>query len=319
MIIDTRHAATPPPYNYGSTTGTKNNAEKFIVAPSPPQPPPPPPEKYNNHASLIIAHLSQLSMRLSSLRYWSSTAAQVPSSKPRSKDNKNRPQPFLHSAAFKSVTAWLADDQCSAIMSAHHVPLDMSNPYPCPETHQGDHSAILRDIFCASHRLLEILRLLQTNSSIVQPLASMSRSTTSPNINNNSSNHMTPIIRHLVMACNALLLETYGAILTVLHYDVQQYHPNTNAPTSNTLSLTTALGNVRLVLVVQLCSYLIERQHRAVDQCFGTAAPEGRPLPTPPGLASFQGLDAGDGEALRQLKDLVQKQLDKLEEVLRNS
>lgn len=268
-------------------------------------------DKYNNYASLIItAHLSQLSMRLSSLRYSSCTLAQAAESSSGLLPNQRR-VPLFQSAAFESVAAWVAHDQCSAIMNAYpsvHLPTEMTNHYPTPG-HEGKSQScqsILRDVFSSSHRLLDILRHLQVNNLVEQ----FSSTTTSAQTHTKSQQpgHSTiSIIRHLVMACDALLLEIYAAVLIALQHD---------AYPGDSLNNTTALGDVRLVLVVQLCSYLIERQQQAVDQCFGPRIAQETDLSSslPPGPVD---LDAADREALSELRRQVQQRLLHLRQTLR--
>ena len=92
---------------------------------------------------------------------------------------------------------------------------------------------------------------------------------------------------------------------------------------------TTALGNVRLVLAVQLCSYLMDRQQQAVDLCLAPQTPLG-PLsvngtyPRKSDLSSSQQpvlpgpvLDTADREVLGDLKDQVQQKLAHLRQTLR--
>jgi hypothetical protein len=129
------------------------------------------------------------------------------------------------------------------------------------------------------------------------------------------------IIRHLVIACEALLLDIYVAILITLQHDA---HPGD--PTN-----TTALGDVRLVLVVQLCAYLIERQHQAVDVWLAPQSPKGPPSingqssPKPDISSSNQSgpsgpvLDTADREILSDLKNQVQLRLAHLRQTLRCS
>ena len=126
------------------------------------------------------------------------------------------------------------------------------------------------------------------------------------------------IIRHRVMACEALLLEIYMAILNALQHDA--FHGDSMN--------TTALGDIRLVLVVQLCSYLIERQQQAVDLCLAPQNPlsplsesgifpsrldhSGPQKPVPPGPV----MDEADREALSGITYQVQQRLAHLRQTL---
>lgn len=236
----------------------------------------------DKHASIVIAQLSQLSVQLSSLRSSSYTLAQAADLSSGRLPN-DRHFPLIDSTAFESVATWLAHEQSSANMNAHgsvHIPVDIPNPYPNsgPQLKPQSGPNILRDVFAASHRLMEILRHLQADD----------------------------IIRHLVMACEALLLEIYAAILTALQLEA---YPGDSMN-------ATALGNVRLVVVVQLCAYLIERQHQAVDQCLAPATPQNNNLRSslPPG--AFH-LGMADRESLNDVKNQVQQKLAHLRQMLR--
>lgn len=252
-------------------------------------------EKQDNFASLVTAHLSQLSMRLSSLRYLSHTLAQAAeSSSGRQPDHRRIP--LFQSTAFESVAAWLADDQCSAIMNAYpstHLAPEATEPYPSPGSPPKPQSCqgLLRDVFSSSHRLMEILRHLQS-SNLAEPTVTGMPSTPTRGGSYQHSPGTLAIIRHLVMACDGLLLEIYAAVLAVLQHD---------AYPGSLINNMTALGDVRLVLVVQLCSYLIERQQQAVDQCFAPHAAQ---------------LNVGGKEALCDAREQLQQRLIKLRQTL---
>ena len=304
-------------------------------------------EKNMNYPCLVIAQLSQLSTRLSSLRYSSYILANAAESSSCCLPS-GRQKPLIDAAAFETVAAWLAHGHDSPNMNVHpsvHTPAQSQGPYPSPAPvtkSRGGHG-ILHDVFSASHRLLEILRHLQvrditepfnssTAPSAFPPSAAPSgqssvylrlikgpwSSAPSSGSQQHSYNTM-QIIRHLVVACEALLLEIYMAVLTALQHDVLH----------GTSMNTTALGDVRLVLVVQLCSYLIERQQQAVDLSLAPQSPlspvsvsgtfppkldlSGSQKPIPPGPV----MDAADREVLSDLKDQVQQRLAHLRQTLR--
>ncbi|KAL8944158.1 MAG: hypothetical protein Q9211_000691, partial [Gyalolechia sp. 1 TL-2023] len=71
------------------------------------------------------------------------------------------------------------------------------------------------------------------------------------------------VIRHLVHACYTLLLDIYIALLTALQYDAERW--SSSCRPAAAVSSTAALADIALVLTVQLCSYLIKRQHQAMD------------------------------------------------------
>ncbi len=242
-------------------------------------------DMYMNWPSLVIAQLSQLSTYLSSLRYSSYTLAEAAESSSAHPPN-GQATPLIHAAALESVATWLAHGQGSANMNTQpsdNGPTKRQDPYPSstPETKPKSSSGILHDVFSASHRLLEILSYLQVRTNVESYNSSTTTSPSTPSTVSSSQNSIYPglakgpwpsapssgsrqscnntmeIIRHLVMACETLLLEIYMAVFMALQHDA--YH----GACMNTM----ALGNVKLVLVVQLCSYLMERQHQAVDMC----------------------------------------------------
>jgi hypothetical protein len=236
------------------------------------------PEK---NASAVIGQLSQLSVHLASLRSSSHTLEEAAESALR-KGSIDAQLSLIDSAAFESVAAWLAHEESSAYTesrrSVHFLP---ENPVPwpnnVPQIPATNDSSILKDVFSASHRLMEIVRHLQADD----------------------------ITRHLVMACEALLLETYASLLTVLQHEV---HPNS--------STSAALGNMRLVLVVQLCAYLIERQHQAVEQCLSPVNVQKHNIPTSLLGSGSTPLGGADRECLKGLKAQVQQKLTRLRQLL---
>lgn len=299
-------------------------------------------DKCMSWPSLVIAQLSQLSTRLSSLRYSSYTLAKAAELSSCRLPN-GRQTPLIDTAAFDSVAAWLAYGHDSAHTNANpslHAPAECGGhcPNPALETKATDGHGILHDVFSASDRLLETLRDLQAKNTVESFNSSAATSATTPSAapsgqssvylgltkgpwsgSQQHCNNTRQIIRHLVMACGTLLLEIYMAVLIALQHDA--YHG---------ISVnTTALGDVRLVLVVQLCSYFIDRQQQAVDLCLAPQTPlsplsvngrfpqksdlSGSQQPNLPGLV----LNTADIEVLSDLKSQVQQKLAHLRQTLR--
>lgn len=104
------------------------------------------------------------------------------------------------------------------------------------------------------------------------------------------------VVRHLVIACHTMLLEIFATVLTALQQDADLRYNNTNTSNTNILpsnfNTTTPpstfspnlpsgaglgeggdtpppLADIRLVMVVQVCSYLVERQVWAVGLFLG--------------------------------------------------
>ena len=121
----------------------------------------------------------------------------------------------------------------------------------------------------------------------------------------------------MLIACNTILLDIYVAVLTLLECDT-----HARAQTDN----TAALGDIRLVSVVQLCSYLIKRQHRAMDLYLGASATIAVPASSQHQKRSgsvdsaacnaLVTLDTATSMAMGDLKMEVQERLGRLQQTL---
>ncbi|KAH6974605.1 hypothetical protein BKA56DRAFT_96291 [Ilyonectria sp. MPI-CAGE-AT-0026] len=260
--------------------GVKNNGVQMVqmdVSPA----------SQKSSPSLAITQLSQLSMSLSSLRSVSYLLAKIAESP------SGRQLPLTNPASFDSVAAWLSHceiyERYPAGVSGNAT-ADIADPMcPSPDIKaQTGSIGALRDVFSASHRLLEILRHLKAGNV---PEESSHQEAAEEGQQGHSA---VSIIRHLVLACDALLLEIYSAIVMALQHDAG-LGESTN-PGSSTI-----LGDVRLVLVAQLCSYMVQRQHQAVDQYLGPA--------------NTQNVE---GDALGELRLQVQQRLVQLHQMLRS-
>lgn len=192
-------------------------------------------------SNVVITQLSQLSMRLASLRVSSCELSALVSSPYIPGDSYIKEQAWhvqlLDDAAFEGVTSWLAGNPV-----AFPTP---SGPTPGLDSRGG----ILSQVFSASHHLLEILHSLQLNVPPFSP-------STPPSSSQQRSSGA--IIRHLVIACYTSLLSIYRAVLVALGHG--SHHTSQQAAMRSS-----PLGQIRLVSVVQLCSYLIRLQRHAVD------------------------------------------------------
>ncbi|MCJ1476796.1 hypothetical protein MMC13_005465 [Lambiella insularis] len=111
--------------------------------------------------------------------------------------------------------------------------------------------------------------------------------------------HFDMVVHHLVLACHTLLLNTYGTLLAALQHDADLQRESLlpgaggNADKEQGEADAATLSDMRLVLVVQLSSYFVDRLHQAVDayvpfynQC-GREQLRGMPSPfSPPSLSS---------------------------------
>jgi hypothetical protein len=223
----------------------------------------------SKNPSVVISQLSQLSGQLSTLRASSHSLAHGADSTVGQGPHDGHAL-LLDSAAFESVVAWLTHVESPNLGRLIHSPIDVSTPWP----DAGTQFYILRDVFAASQRLMEILRHVQADD----------------------------IMRHLIMACEALLLEIYVAILAALEHEA--------CPVD--LVNSTALGNVRLVLIVQLCAYVIERQHQVVGQCLAQNQNVSNMS-----SSGYFAQHVTDRESLKSLKMQVQQRLTRLRKMLR--
>ncbi|KAF1952104.1 hypothetical protein CC80DRAFT_552858 [Byssothecium circinans] len=104
-------------------------------------------------------------------------------------------------------------------------------------------------------------------------------------------------IRHLVMVCNTLILEVYLAILLALQHDAYL-----------SIRENKIMKSVRMVLVVQLCSHLIDHQCQALDLYLAT--------PHPP-ISINESYVNVDRNVLNNLKRQIQERLHQLRQMLR--
>lgn len=278
-----------------------------------------------------IAQLSQLSLRLASLHRSSYALVSTAGSSFRQLDGR---KPLLDDAAFESITSWLARGSAN---TSPLIPVDPEGhgTSPAPETRGKD--GILHDVFSASQHLLEILRLLQTSSGNTTPATSVvpslgpSTATSTPiagafdDSNSYFGQAQGPsasapgsgqrssgsVVRHLVSACHTLLLNIYSAVLAALEHDAR---PGAHSDTA-------ALGAIRLVSVLQLCSYLIERQHQAVELYMSPQSPLqwvalSRELDPFLFQAGRPGSGPDDSTLIRDLKMEVQQKLARLQRTL---
>ncbi|KAL8862227.1 MAG: hypothetical protein Q9178_001234 [Gyalolechia marmorata] len=307
-----------------------------------------------NGPDVGIARLSQLSTRLYPLHQSSCNLADAAGSSTQSGDrNRAGQNQLIDDAAFKSVTGWLV--HVSANMDL--LPRNERRGSALETTTAGE---TLHEAFSASHHLLETLRCLQADvvpgglSLTSADLKSVSTSTGGARLDSwgnftppvsgstsadedssyfekrkgsssyarPSSQYSNTIIRHLVIACHTLLLNIYVAVLIALQHDADRWNSGGLAGNTDTDAYLdpVALADIRLVLAVQLCSYLIERQHQAVDSYLS-------PLSGPTSLqqqdgfgsqqASSPGSTTPPREVMTDLRMEVQQRLARLRQSLR--
>lgn len=238
----------------------------------------PMPGEDKNYAGLVITKLSELSMALSRLRSVIQELAKMEESSSGQHLLLNSP------ASFDLAMAWLSSTGNIAADMTHLTDkLSRGVIYAMETTQTQSSDGLLRDVFSASHRLVEIIYDMKLNNI------------TDPENESEEDNHTVSIIRHLVMACDALLLEIFAGVVMTLKHEASTEEPMSRP-------MTTVLSELRLVLVVNICSYLTERQDKAIDQYLGQVA--------------ARNFDAG---ALHALRVRVREELSRLQQRLRDS
>ncbi|KAK4224392.1 hypothetical protein QBC38DRAFT_18129 [Podospora fimiseda] len=122
----------------------------------------------------------------------------------------------------------------------------------------------MQEVFNASRESLGIFQCLQTEAASARSASpdSLLRSTTPSGGGVGGT-----VTRHLIMACHGMLLSIYATVLGALQRDADLILSGTTTTTmfESSQGNTCQLTDIRLVMIVQLCSYLIGRQQQAVD------------------------------------------------------
>ncbi|KAH7322435.1 hypothetical protein B0I35DRAFT_425804 [Stachybotrys elegans] len=246
-------------------------------------------EPWLNGPDASIAKLSQLSTRLYPLlRSSTDLAERLAASKQSSDCHQPQSVSYIDDAAFKLIASWLiraTDSTCeySRLSAEHHMP-PMGPVTP---------SDALLEAFSTSAHLVEILRSLRTETNMwsSSPVSlSLSRpssldSASSSYFQENAGHCTNMVIRHLVMACNTLILSTYALLLSIFQHDATIPKTlGTDCPKDSFVGA--GLADIRLVIVVQLCSHLVERQCSMVQAYTNQEAQPAATLSTPNPTAS---------------------------------
>ena len=241
-----------------------------------------------------VYQLSQLITRLYPLHQSSSSLTQAATTSSQSQQK----QPLLNAMAFQPVAAWLAH------MSAN-APLPVPSPLHINATPSTSTDDMLHDTFSASHCLLAILDHLQGDNDYwdltpqsapasfyfdppdaglspslqhanpaARHLASQFAPSSLPSyfdlpIASPTSRHSNPVVGHLVGACYSLLLNCYVGPLDALQHDadLNRSFQGTGDSSAQRAPLDApGLVHLRLVMMVQLCYYLLSRLRQAVAQ-----------------------------------------------------
>ncbi|KFY35429.1 hypothetical protein V494_05928 [Pseudogymnoascus sp. VKM F-4513 (FW-928)] len=301
-----------------------------------------------NNPEFGVAQLSQLSTRLYPLCQSSCTLAEAAESSILLRDREHAHQsPLIDDAAFKSVTSWLV-----------HVSSNMNflfrDNIQKPSLEMTTTGDTLHNAFAASHHLLEIIRNLQVDvdsgfsfhasgapasadggsnvdfwasitpkslSSTIGEKPSYFEATHGPSYVRRPSQCYNTVVRHLVIACHTLLLNVHVALLIVIQHDADlrsSFSTPTNIEANSHIDAT-ALADIRLVLVLRLCSYLIKRQQQAVDSYLSPRPSPRSPRMNDPSVSQQPNSGApgtANREATSDLEIEVQQRLERLRQTL---
>ena len=236
--------------------------------------------------------------------------------------------PFADDSAFQKVTGWIV----RASSSTMDPPIQASDQENLTQTAEQDGCTLLNDVFSASRDLLNTLHSLNDESSKLSPypvphdgplplatagLMTPQSVSTSPNTECShtrelpSSGHWSnSIVRHMVMACHMLLLNTYLAVTMALQHATDKQKLSQGASNAEALPL----GEVRTVMIVQLCGYLIQRQAQAVQAYL--APPSSTQSSDESMLHNTNPLSSSDQAATKQLEQDVEQRLARLRQSL---
>jgi hypothetical protein len=197
----------------------------------------------------IIARLSGLSTRLCSLYNGVLDLANSTGAMEQNGSTTRNKGPFGDDSAFQTLTGWLV--RASSDMSVPARP-----PRPSGTASAADEGCdLLHDVFTASHDMLDALQSLNNECP-------RSKSPTIPlNAPKNLDHLSDSMVRHMVMACHMMLLNIYLAVTMSLQHALDNKQP----PENDASLQADALSEVRTVVVVQLCTFLTDRQAQAVQ------------------------------------------------------
>ncbi|KAI0376193.1 hypothetical protein F5Y04DRAFT_267013 [Hypomontagnella monticulosa] len=250
----------------------------------------------NTNSADDIAQLSELSVRLYPLYRLTCSLS--------STNSPGEPvSPLINNTVFESLAAFLVSGNNP---TQHTTPMG-ALPSPASTCGNPNSTNTLHDTLAASRHLLEILRRLQVSEGPMrantgfwapfnnQPATSHPRSmsmSTSISIESllpdlgtggmasNHAHHPPPltassgaVVRHLVLACHTLLLETYCALFVALQHDADLLRDRSYFPASDFDTDAGVLTDMRLALVVQLSSYFIHRLRQAVGPYLSARIP----------------------------------------------
>ena len=159
---------------------------------------------------------------------------------------KNRASRLLDDAALGSAATWL--------MRKKHRRSEFFFPTRLQEySVEGSgprllSSSILQDVFSASYHFLELLECVSNYYCSTLPTLDTTR------------DQLNETIRHLNITCHLLLMGIYETLLVFLEHNALLEKQTASAANDQG-----PLGQIQLVSVVQLCSYVLARQNEAIN------------------------------------------------------
>jgi hypothetical protein len=276
-----------------------------------------------------VACLSRLSHRLYSLYSAVLDMVNLPGALDEADTTTLHRGPFADDSAFQTLTGWIVRASSNTVDPSVRAENQGNNTNIAAGQ---DGCTLLQDVFSASRDLLNTLHSLVDESSKLSPypvpqdgplptiaagLMTPQSSSATPNTENSSlkglpsSGHWSnSIVRHMVMACHMLLLNTYLAVTMALQHALDKQKSSQNASNAQALPL----GEVRTVMIVQLCGYLIQRQAQAV-QAYLTP-PDFIQSSDTAALPNTNPLSSSDQAATKQLEKDVEQRLARLRQSL---
>ncbi|KAG5751669.1 hypothetical protein H9Q70_005670 [Fusarium xylarioides] len=180
------------------------------------------------------------------------------------------PALLLNDGVFRLVMTWLfnppedANDESSIINSLSTTTIELRN------------EEVVVELVSCSSILIKATLLLQEELG----------SRTYRAVSDNNVTH------HLVVACHTLLLDSFGSVLGALQ-DVADAERHATQGT-----ITPGFADLRLAMVVQLCSYLFVRQCRVVDAYLEVKS-------GPKSSAGSPNEETEEGRVIQEMKALV--------------
>lgn len=227
-----------------------------------------------------ISQLSQLSNRLASLHRTSSADANKTDSIFQFRDlSQGRASSLVNDAAFKSVACWLVD--VSGDGNGNFLSCEKSKSSALEQSS----AETLYHVFSASYQFLETLRGLQ-DRTFGRAHGGISRdawtdtSSSSGSTHDTLNPHSSIVEHHLVMARHTLLLEIYIKLFTSLQCEVDRHYSRAGhgmVGQHGTADMA-SLADIRLVSVVQLSTYILDRQSQAVSYFLASEIPPAQPM-----------------------------------------